>query len=232
MARKVALFVFAFLLSLPGVAGARELRIAFDAGDGSARSFDAPDEVPAAMRRAVEGATGGELRENEERFLGFVEEAARERQDDWAGGGARAGGNHDLDWLAFVLGLVPGFGLGHFAIAHDSPGGIRWLIIDAIFLAIWIVLDVAVSAAYPATWVCCDPYGRPYYTGGGWGLWWLLFDLFLPVGWIVEHVFQGLSAYRAASGRNLFGESRPPASAGTLAVEPVRSSPNLFAWGF
>jgi hypothetical protein len=113
-------------------------------------------------------------------------------------------------------------------MAGDTRGGTRWLIIDIVFLAAWIVLDVLIGSLDPYDPYCDGVYG----CGGGWGAWWLIFDLILPVGWLVEHVFQGLSAYRAATGRSLFGDAHAPPGDGELASEPNRRIPSAFAWSF
>ena len=175
--------------------------------------MEEPREVPTAMHVAVAGEIADELGANAESFISDVE--SRLGNVDLAGGGQVAPEN---GWLAFVLGLI-GFGLGHFVVAGDSRGGTKWLIIDIVFILVWIVLDVALSAVY-----------ADYY--GGWGFWWFIFDLVLPVGWIVEHVFQGLSAYRASTGRSAFGDARTPATDGEFAADPRRTVPNVFGWSF
>ena len=213
--KKALLAAFACSLFLPRVAVAFELQLdAFEARTPTLSLMDEPREIPAAMHAAVAGEVSEQLSSNAESFVSDVE--ARLDRVDLVGGGQ--GVAPENAWLAFILGLV-GFGLGHFVMAGDPRGGTRWLIIDIVFLAIWIVLDVALSAVYAG-----------YYDG--WGFWWFIFDLVLPVGWIVEHVFQGLSAYRAATGRSLFGDARTPATDGEFAADPTRRAPSVFAWSF
>jgi hypothetical protein len=213
--KKTLLAVFACSLLLPKVAVAFELRLdAFEPKTPSLSLTDEPEVIPTAMRVAIAGDVATELSASAASFVKEVE-ALASTDADFVGGGQPAPENA---WLAFVLGLV-GFGLGHFLIAGDTRGGTRWLIIDLVFIGIWIVLDIAFSALYADTI-------------GGWGFWWLIFDLVLPVGWIVEHVFQGLSAYRATTGRSLFGETRTPSSEGEFATEPNRIVPPIFAWSF
>ncbi len=191
-------FVIAIFLGVSvgtaGAASAFELRLnAFEPKAPAFSLLESPDGIPASMREAVAGDVAGELSLNAEGFVKDVERSAAERDDLVAGGGQ--GAAPENAWLAFVLGLIPGFGLGHFLIANRPGAGTRWLIIDIVFVVVWIVLDVVFSAVAWGT--------------GGWGLWWLLFDLVLPVAWIVEHVFQGLSAYRDATGRSMFGRAAP-----------------------
>ncbi len=217
------------VLGMPGLAGATELRTSFLPAASARSLLDEPDPIPLAMRSGLSGDVTIELRAAADLFATDVLAPREGGGTAFAGGGGRAG-NSENAWLAFILGLVPGFGLGHFLIAHDSPGGTRWLVVDIIFVAIWLVLDVAVGAAYPTYGYYCTRTGC--YQDGGWGLWWLLFDLLLPVGWIVEHVFQGLSAYRAATGRSLLGETEPPPASPSFAAEPRHFAPNLFSWGF
>jgi hypothetical protein len=212
---KTVLAVFACSLCLSKTALSLELRLdAFEPKSPTLSLLDEPREVPNAMHDAVAAEVSTELSDSAHSFLADVEARATDR-NEFVGGGQPAPENA---WLAFVLGLI-GFGLGHFVVAGDSRGGTRWLVIDIVFVAAWIVLDVLFGVLYENTY-------------GGWGLWWLIFDLVLPVGWIVEHVFQGMSAYRAATGRNLFGDSHAPATDGEVANEPNRIVPPIFAWSF
>ncbi len=230
-AGRIRLIVIAMALSTPRFAAAIELRVAFEPGRPTLSLLDESEQIPASMQAALADDIASQFAASANLFAADIERSMLERRDLLGGGGR--GPDPENAWLAFVLGLLPGFGLGHFAIAHDSRGGTRWLIIDIIFLAVWIVLDVAIGAAYPTYgYYCGGPY---YYNGcynsGGWGFWWLLFDLVLPVGWITEHVFQGLSAYRATTGRSLLGDSKPLPSDGDFAEEPRPLAP-IFAWGF
>ncbi len=213
--KKAVFAALACSLFLPRLAFALELRLeAFEVKTPTLSLMEAPREIPVAMHQAVAGDLETELGASAESFVSDME--ARLNETDLVGGGQ--GVAPENAWLAFLLGLV-GFGLGHFVVAGDPRGGTRWLIIDIVFVAIWIVLDFALGAVY-ADYV------------GGWGFWWFIFEVVLPVGWIVEHVFQGLSAYRAATGRSLFGDARTPSTDGELAADPSRMVPSVFAWSF
>ncbi len=155
----------------------------------SARLDVAPGElsdgIPLSMKTAFAGDVASELTLNAEAFVRDVEAQDDAAQDALAGGGAHGQAADGNEVLAFILGLIPGFGLGHFLIAGDNAGGMQWLIIDIIFLVVLVVLDVL-------------PW--PF---------WIIADL-AWVGWLVEHIFQGLSAFHAAGGRRVFSESAPP----------------------
>jgi hypothetical protein len=101
------------------------------------------------------------------------------RADD--GAGARGGTAEPA--LALILGIIPGFGLGH--LVANSPRWTTWLIVDIALLAVWIVgssLDVG------------DPLGA----------------LFL-VAVVVERVFEGIDAFKSAGGRMAMSGQSPPA---------------------
>jgi len=96
------------------------------------------------------------------------------------GGGAGA----DVDpgskrVLAFILGFLPGFGIGH-AIAGDKQGFVLFLIVDIVVTAVAIVL----TALAP------EPVGA-----------------LLWVAWVGEHVFEGYEAYVAAGGSKMVERS-------------------------
>ncbi len=110
------------------------------------------------------------------------------RVDD--GAGARGGANAEPA-LALILGIIPGFGLGH--LIANSPRWTTWLIVDVALLAVWIVgssLDVG------------DPLNALFF-----------------VALVVERVFEGVDAYRAAGGRLADAGRSPPAWA---LARPVR----------
>jgi len=92
--------------------------------------------------------------------------------------GSGAGGGAD-PVLALVLGIIPGFGLGHYVAG--SSQWTRWLIIDVLLLAGAIVLTAADIGALTA-------------------LVWLAV--------VVERVIEGIDAYRAAGGKSVAGPSR------------------------
>jgi hypothetical protein len=101
------------------------------------------------------------------------------RVDD--GAGARGGSAEPA--LALILGIIPGFGLGH--LVANSPRWTTWLIVDIALLAVWIVgssLDVG------------DPLNALFF-----------------VALVVERVFEGVDAFRSAGGRFADAGSSPPA---------------------
>jgi hypothetical protein len=109
------------------------------------------------------------------------------RVDD--GAGARGGTAEPA--LALILGIIPGFGLGH--LVANSPRWTTWLVVDVALLAVWIVgstLDVG------------DPLNALFF-----------------VALVVERVFQGVDAFRAAGGHLADAGTSPPAWA---LARPVR----------
>jgi hypothetical protein len=115
--------------------------------------------------------------------------------DDGGGAPARRGGHRVEPAVALILGIIPGFGLGHFlAGSHDA---VYWLIADIIIFFVW-----------PGGFVFTSD--RAY--------------AFLGLLVLVERVIEGLSAFQAAGGgpvfraeRDLFA-SAPPTSPAELAV--------------
>jgi hypothetical protein len=103
-----------------------------------------------------------------------------------SGGGSSGGANAIL---AFILGVFPGFGLGH--VVADSSRWVTWLVVDLIIaLLFWVGF----------------PFFFPRFL---WGLPYLLLWILV----IIERVFEGLSAARAAGGR--------------YSMAPVEGSPSL-----
>ena len=99
---------------------------------------------------------------------------------DDEGGGAPARARQRVDpALALILGIIPGFGLGHF-LAGSSQATI-WLIADIVILVIW-----------PGGFLVTS--GRAY-------------D-FLGLLVLVERLFEGISAYQAAGGTPIFRDLR------------------------
>jgi hypothetical protein len=206
------------LLSLPlfvaNAAGSLELQFeGFEPRAPALSLLDEAQPIPAAVYAAMAGDGETALAANAEAFLASLDA----RSGGLAPGGGGAMVAPENAWLAFVLGLV-GFGLGHFAVAGDQRGGTRWLLVDAVFLCAWVVLDVLVSSVI--------------YAGLDWGVWYLVFDVLFPVGWVVEHIFQGLAAYRAATGRDMVGQGGGQESEGELTALPNRALPSVFAWSF
>src|SRR5512138_1843468 len=86
------------------------------------------------------------------------------------GGGSGAGRVDPV--VALVLGIFPGFGLGHYVAG--SPRFTTWLLVDVVLLAALIVASS--TDAHPL-------------------------DTLAWVATVVERVFEGLDAYKAAGGR-------------------------------
>ena len=207
----------AFALTvLPATAGALELQFPDEALQAAPHDWLAePSAVPASLRGTLDDALAGEIEsafaENVQGFAHDLQALTPAPASALAGGGQ--GDVPANGALAFILGFIPGFGLGHFLFSNDTAGGTRWLIIDIVFLVVWVVLDA----------VLFNPFGPLYF------LWWLG-DVILPLAWVVEHVFQGLDAYRAATGRRLVGAQLE--GVGELAAEPAPLSPNVFSVRF
>ncbi len=144
------LFVPLALLVAGAPAGARAeltLRLAV-LGDGPSR------RAPAAQLDVPELSVGG---------------LAALRADDGAG----ARGTTAEPALALVLGIIPGFGIGH--LVANSPRWTTWLVADLLIVAVWVVGSALDAGSTLGT-------------------------LFL-VAVIVERVFEGIDAFRAAGGR-------------------------------
>ncbi len=105
--------------------------------------------------------------------------------------------------LAFVLGVIPGFGLGHI-IAGSADWPI-WLIVD-------VVLFVFVGFGF---W-----WGSPWWHGAE-GVGVLLF--------LVERFFEGYFAYRAAGGRPVASLDAIPESGALASSAPVPARLHGFA---
>jgi hypothetical protein len=105
------------------------------------------------------------------------------------GAGAGYGGADPA--ISLLLGIIPGFGMGH--LIANSPRWTTWLVVDVILLAVWVIT--------PYT---NEPFGA------------LVF-----VGSVVERVFEGIDAFRSAGGRGLADAGPPPGSLLALAARPV-----------
>lgn len=108
--------------------------------------------------------------------------------------GAGAGGGRSDPAISLVLGIIPGFGLGH--LVANSPRWTTWLVVDIALLAVWVIVA---SVDTPAA-----------------------LDAVVAVGSVVERIFEGIDAYRAAGGRGL-GAAESPGQPTRLAYAlPVR----------
>jgi hypothetical protein len=88
----------------------------------------------------------------------------------------RGGGGHLRadPAICLVLGIIPGFGIGHYLAGSD-----RWVI--------WLVVDIAIAVVF---------WGPLWYWPGHPG-YFPLFNVLV----LVERVFEGILAYQAAGGR-------------------------------
>lgn len=108
--------------------------------------------------------------------------------------GSGAGSGRPEPVLALVLGIIPGFGLGHF-YAGASGQATTWLIIDLALLGGSIII-----------WsVSGDPL-----------------DALIWIAWIVERGFEGYFAFQAAGGSRRASAADP--SRGALASLDPRST--------
>ena len=88
---------------------------------------------------------------------------------DQGGGDGEARGAQPV--LAFILGFIPGFGLGHL-VAGSFGGFIGFLITDVVLLAVLVVLTaITPSIFYVVGWIV----------------------------WVAEHVYEGIDAARSVS---------------------------------
>lgn len=101
---------------------------------------------------------------------------------DLGGGSGREGIRSDpatRQVLAFILGFIPGFGLGHL-LAGSKDGFVLFLIVDVVLLT----ADILICSFAPDG-ICA--------------LGWL--------AWVVEHVFEGYDAYTTAGGEKVVENS-------------------------
>ena len=217
MNSKLSLFAALCCLSLPVTAHAFELQLQLDSPkDPSASLFGAPREFPTAMKVAVASEVADALSSSAEAFLRDLDRGREVPGEALAGGGDAQPDINAL--LAGLLGFFPGFGLGHFLIAGDSAGGMKWLIIDVIFVVVIIFLDfLFFGPLYPL-----------FFLGE-------LADL----AWFVVHIFQGIDAYHAAGGgggRRLTEAPREMPIArredGEVSTDPLHAFPNVLALHF
>lgn len=103
----------------------------------------------------------------------------------FAGGGAR--GDDMTPVIAFLLGLFPGFGIGHL-FAGDQEGFTFWLVVDLVVLAVFIV----VSAVF--LWRAA-----------------IFVNALVWIVWLALHVVQGFDAMESAGGSNPLRNMGKPA---------------------
>jgi len=113
------------------------------------------------------------------------------------GSGAGAHRHRTEPVLCLVLGIIPGFGIGHLLAGSD-----RWVV--------WLVVDIVIAAVF---------WGPFWYWPGHPGYFPALSLLVL-----VERIFEGLFAYEAAGGGRVFrmdGRLAAGPLSPTLAALPV-----------
>ncbi len=113
------------------------------------------------------------------------------------GGGAGQVTRGERQVLALILGIIPGFGIGH--VVAGSPTWILWLVID-------VALLVLVGWGF---W-----WGPIWWGGGLGGLGAAIF--------VVERILEGYFAYRAAGGRPI--ASLPPEAPGLATAPALRGT--------
>ncbi len=100
------------------------------------------------------------------------------------GGGARHRARVEPA-VALILGIIPGFGIGHLVAGSD-----QWVI--------WLIADILIFVVWPGGFFITSD--RTY--------------SFLGLLVLVERIFEGISAYQAAGGGPVFRSERGLASAG------------------
>jgi hypothetical protein len=83
--------------------------------------------------------------------------------------------------ISLILGIIPGFGLGHLLAGSE-----QWVI--------WLIADIVIFAVWPGGFFFFDGHGA------GYGLLGLLV--------LVERIFEGISAYQAAGGGPILRDVR------------------------
>jgi hypothetical protein len=129
-----------------------------------------------------------------------------------AGGGDDAGGAA-IEVLAFILGVIPGFGIGHL-VGGSIFGFVTWLCTD-------IVIGVLLFWIFP---ILIFPYFQYMY-------------LISTIAVVIERIFEGYGAFRAAYwnfgyGRYRGGPPPPPPYGDNGGATPLESSPNLVSLHF
>ena len=105
---------------------------------------------------------------------------------DEGGAAGRRGGQRVEPAVALILGIIPGFGIGH--LIAGSPQWVYWLIADIVIFVFW-----------PGGFFYID-HGSAY----------PLLGLLV----LVERVFEGISAFQAAGGGPVFRSERGFAAGG------------------
>ena len=131
--------------------------------------FDDAPAVPASVRLALGGSIFSSLAAEADAFGKDVEARAT------SGGGDGDGDAYVLiEVLAFVLGVIPGFGIGHL-VGGSIFGFVTWLCVD-------IVIGILLFWVFP---ILLFPAFQYMYT-------------ISVIAVVIERIFEGYSAFRAA----------------------------------
>lgn len=109
--------------------------------------------------------------------------------------GSASGGERPEPVLALVLGVIPGFGLGHFYAGKKGEA------------TTWLIIDLALLGGSIVIWVLAD---NPV-------------DALVWIAWIVERGFEGYFAFKAAGGSG--SAAAPAPQQGVLASLDPRAAP-------
>lgn len=176
--------------------------------------------VPTALHDAASAEVNRQLLANFDGFAKDVEEG--QTASTLAGGGD--GDSSDKSTLAFWLGMA-GFGLGHFIVAKDHDGGIKWMTIDIIMavaiVASWIILPILFWQVF-------------FYDGL-----FILDDFFYLAGvgvWMLVHLFteapDAVAAYKGHRTSALKEIPLPKRDEGDVANRPLHAYSNIMALSF
>jgi hypothetical protein len=102
------------------------------------------------------------------------------------GGGAPGRRQRVEPALALILGIIPGFGLGHLLAGSE-----QWVI--------WLIADIVIFLVWPGGFFFVSDRGNAYG--------------FLGLLVLVERIFEGISAYQAAGGGPILRSERGFAAA-------------------
>ncbi|HUB09327.1 MAG TPA: hypothetical protein VMB50_20145 [Myxococcales bacterium] len=165
----------------------------------SASLLEEPSILPASLAVAMAGELHARLAAD---AAAFARELAS--REGFAGSGDGVEPQAD-PVLAFALGLLVGFGMGHFFVARNVNRGLVWMGVDAGILTLMVLF-----------FALAGPVGA----------------IFL-VALVIERVVQGLDAM-AGLGKTTFpfGEGGTLDPAHRLAGTPVPFTPNLFSLRF
>lgn len=161
------------------------------------------------LPRSMENALAGPIFESlaaEATLFSDQETSSLEGGGDSAGGAA-------IEVLAFILGVIPGFGIGHL-VGGSIYGFVTWLCTD-------IVIGVLLFWVFP---ILIFPFFQYMY-------------LISTIAVVIERVFEGYGAFRAAywnfgDGRYRVAPMPPPSYGDGRGTVPLDTPPNLLSLSF